>query len=175
MSGSAAGASRRTVTVLFCDVVDSTPLSERLDIETYRRVQRGYFDAVSAVLERHGGTVEKFIGDAVMAVFGLPTLHEDDALRAVRGASELREAIAPLDEDLAARHGLRLRLRIGVATGEVVAGDPADGSSFATGETVVVAERLERAARPSEVLISDTTYRLASGAPIVEPGAPVPP
>ena len=77
-----AAASRRTVTVLFCDVVDSTPLGERLDPETWRRVQRGYFDAVRGVLERHGGTVEKFIGDAVMAVFGLPTLHEDDALRA---------------------------------------------------------------------------------------------
>ena len=174
MSGSPAGASRRTVTVLFCDVVDSTPLAERLDIETYRRVQRSYFDAVRGVLERHGGTVEKFIGDAVMAVFGLPTLHEDDALRALRGACELREAIAPIDEELANDHGLRLRLRVGIATGEVVAGDPAEGSSFATGETVVVAERIQRAARPSEVLIAHTTYRLASGAAVVEPVDPVP-
>jgi class 3 adenylate cyclase/tetratricopeptide (TPR) repeat protein len=169
MSTSPAAASRRTVTVLFCDIVDSTPLGERLDPETYRRVQRGYFDAVRGALERHGGTVEKFIGDAVMAVFGLPTLHEDDALRALRAACDLREAVAPLDEELVRDHGLRLRLRIGVATGEVIAGDPADGSTFATGETVVVAERMERAARPSEVLIADTTYRLASGAAIVEP------
>jgi len=174
MSVSPAAASRRTVTVLFCDIVDSTPLGERLDVETYRRVQRGYFDAARGVLERHGGTVEKFIGDAVMAVFGLPTLHEDDALRAVRAASELRQAITTLDEELVRDHGLRLRLRVGVATGEVVAGDSIDGSSFATGETVVVSERLQRAARPSEVLIADTTYRLASGAAIVEPIDPVP-
>src|SRR3954447_23294291 len=129
-----AAASRRTVTVLFCDVVDSTPLAERLDPETWRRVQRGYFDAVRGALERHGGTVEKFIGDAVMAVFGLPKLHEDDALRALRAASELREAIAPLDEELVGDHGLRLRMRVGVASGEVLAGDPAEGSSFVTGE-----------------------------------------
>src|SRR5215211_1459062 len=174
MSVSPTAASRRTVTVLFCDIVDSTPLGERLDVETYRRIQRGYFEAVRGVLERHGGTVEKYIGDAVMAVFGLPILHEDDALRALRAASELREAIAPLDEELARDHALRLRLRVGVATGEVIAGDPADGSTFATGETVVVAERIERAARPSEVLIADTTYRLASGAAIVEPVEPVP-
>jgi class 3 adenylate cyclase/predicted ATPase len=174
MSTSPAAASRRTVTVLFCDIVDSTPLGERLDVETYRRIQRGYFDAVRGVLERHGGTVEKFIGDAVMAVFGLPVLHEDDALRALRAASELREAVAPLDEELVRDHGLRLRVRVGVATGEVMTGDSAEGSSFATGETVVVAERMERAARPSEVLIADTTYRLASGAAIVEPVDPVP-
>jgi class 3 adenylate cyclase/tetratricopeptide (TPR) repeat protein len=169
-----AAASRRTVTVLFCDVVDSTPLGERLDPESWRRVQRGYFDAVRRVLERHGGTVEKFIGDAAMAVFGLPTLHEDDALRALRAASELREAVAPLDEELVRDHGLRLRLRIGVATGEVFASDPSEGSSFATGDTVVVAERIQRAARPSEVLIADTTYQLASGAALVEPIEPVP-
>jgi class 3 adenylate cyclase/tetratricopeptide (TPR) repeat protein len=174
MNASPAAASRRTVTVLFCDIVDSTPLGERLDPETWRRVQRGYFDATRRVLERHGGTVEKFIGDAVMAVFGLPTLHEDDALRALRAASELREAVAPLDAELVRDHGLRLRLRIGVATGEVMAGDPADGSSFATGETVVVAQRIESAARPSEVLVADSTYQLASGAALVEPVEPIP-
>jgi len=173
MHASPAAASRRTVTVLFCDIVDSTPLGERLDPESYRGVQRGYFDAVRAVLERHGGTVEKFIGDAVMAVFGLPTLHEDDALRALRAASEVREAVAPLDEELARDHGLRLRVRIGVASGEVLAGDPSDGSSFVTGETVVVAQRIETAARPSEVLVADSTYRLAAGAAIVEPVDPV--
>src|SRR6186997_1982468 len=95
-----AAASRRTVTVLFCDVVDSTPLGERLDPETWRRVQRGYFDAVRGVLERHGGTVEKFIGDAVMAVFGLPTLHEDDALRALRASTELLAAVGGVTYDL---------------------------------------------------------------------------
>ena len=168
------GATRRTVTVLFCDIVDSTPLGEQLDMEAFRRVQSRYFDAARATLERHGGTVEKFIGDAVMAVFGIPTLHEDDALRAVRAAMELRDAIAPLDADLARDHGLRLRVRLGVATGEVFAGDPTDGQAFATGETVVVAERLERASPPNEVLIADSTYRLVAGAVLVEPVEPVP-
>ena len=168
------GASRRTVTVLFCDVVDSTPLGEALDAETLRQAQTEYFDAVRRVLERHGGTVEKFIGDAVMAVFGLPTLHEDDALRALHAASELRVAVAPLDRRLADEHSLRWRIRVGVATGEVVAGDSEDAQSFATGATVVVAQRLESAAQPSEVLVDDATYRLTAGAALVEPVDPVP-
>ncbi|MEX2644722.1 MAG: adenylate/guanylate cyclase domain-containing protein [Gaiellaceae bacterium] len=168
------GASRRTVTVLFCDVVDSTALGEQLDPETLRRVQTSFFEAAREVLERHGGTVEKFIGDAVMAVFGLPTLHEDDALRALRAASELRVAIAPLDQRLAEDHGLRWRIRVGVATGEVVAGDSEDAQSFATGGTVVVAERLESSAQPSEVLLDDATYRLTAGAALVEPVEAVP-
>jgi len=168
------GASRRTVTVLFCDVVDSTPLGEALDPETLRHAQTEYYDAVRAVLERHGGTVEKYIGDAVMAVFGLPTLHEDDALRALHAASELRVAVAPLDRRLADEHGLRWRIRVGVATGEVFAGDVDDAQSFATGPTVVVAERLESSAQPSEVLIDDATYRLTAGAALVEPVEPVP-
>ncbi|MBD0338101.1 MAG: AAA family ATPase [Thermoleophilia bacterium] len=169
----ASGASRRTVTVLFCDVVDSTLLGEALDPEALRSAQTEYFDAVREVLERHGGTVEKFIGDAVMAVFGLPTLHEDDALRALHAASELRIAIAPLDQRLDRANGLRWRIRVGVATGEVVAGDAEDAQSFATGTTVVVAQRLESSAQPSEVLIDDATYRLAAGAALVEPVEPV--
>src|SRR5262245_43181853 len=92
--------SRRTVTVLFADVADSTPLGERLDPESLRRVMSRWFEQMSAVLERHGGTVEKFIGDAVMAVFGIPELHEDDALRAVRAATELRKALAELNVEL---------------------------------------------------------------------------
>src|ERR671925_1556631 len=92
--------SRRTVTVLFADVAESTPLGERLDAESVRQVMTRYFEEMGAVLERHGGTVEKFIGDAVMAVFGIPELHEDDALRAVKAATELREALARLNEEL---------------------------------------------------------------------------
>src|SRR5436189_5026113 len=92
--------SRRTVTVLFADVADSTPLGERLDPESLRRVMSRFFEEMSLVLERHGGTVEKFIGDAVMAVFGIPELPEDDALRAVRAATELRQALAELDQHL---------------------------------------------------------------------------
>src|SRR5215213_7509783 len=174
MASSSARASRRTVTVLFCDVVDSTQVGERLDAETLRQAQTSYFEAARTVLERHGGTVEKFIGDAVMAVFGLPTLHEDDALRAIRAASDLRVAVASLDQQLAESHGLGWRIRIGVATGEVIAGDSADAQGFATGGTVVVAQRLESAAQASEVLLDDATYRLAAGAAIVEPVEPVP-
>ena len=94
---------RKTVTVLFCDVTGSTALGERLDPEVLRRVMARYFEEMRAALERHGGTVEKFIGDAVMAVFGIPMVHEDDALRAVRAAAEMRTALADLNTELAAR------------------------------------------------------------------------
>src|SRR5439155_11409881 len=123
---------RKTVTVVFSDVIDSTPLGERLDAETYRRVMSRYFTAVSRVLEHHGGTVEKFIGDAVMAAFGIPVVHEDDALRAVRAAVELREALASLNEELRSEYDVELAMRTGINTGEVVAGDPSEGHTFAT-------------------------------------------
>src|SRR6202165_3093524 len=97
---------RKTVTVLFCDVADSTPLGERLDPEVLQRVMARYFEETSAVLERHGGTIEKFIGDAVMAVFGIPTVHDDDALRALKAASELRDALAVLNERLERDYGV---------------------------------------------------------------------
>src|SRR4051795_7436174 len=155
-----AAASRRTVTVLFCDVVDSTPLAERLDPETWRRVQRGYFDAVRGALERHGGTVEKFIGDAVMAVFGLPKLHEDDALRALRAAAGMKAALERLNEELDRVWGVRLTNRTGVNTGEVVAGDPAAGQRLVTGDAVNVAARLEQAAPANAVLLGPLTQRL---------------
>ena len=109
--------SRRTVTVLFADVADSTPLGERLDAESLRSVMSRWFERMSAVLESHGGTVEKFIGDAVMAVFGIPELHEDDALRAVRAASELRRALADLNDELERELGVRIGIRVGVNTG----------------------------------------------------------
>ena len=160
---------RKTVTVVFCDVVDSTPLGEQLDAETYRRVISRYFIEASRVFERHGGTVEKFIGDAVMAVFGIPVVHEDDALRAVRAAAELREAIAGLNADLRPRLGIELGVRVGVDTGEVVAGDAAEGQAFATGETVVVAQRLEAAASSGEILIGASTHHLVRDAVLVEP------
>src|SRR6059058_3430850 len=104
--------SRRTVTVLFADVADSTPLGERLDPETLRLVMSRWFERMSEVLERHGGTVEKFIGDAVMAVFGIPDLHEDDGLRAVRAATELRTALAGLDAELLAELVVQSRQRL---------------------------------------------------------------
>src|SRR5207249_11269126 len=115
---------RKTVTVLFCDVTGFTSLGERMDPETMRRVMLHYFEEMRTVLERHGGTVEKFIGDAVMAVFGVPVVHEDDALRAVRAADEMRRALARLNVELEGRYGVRLEERIGINTGEVVVGDP---------------------------------------------------
>jgi class 3 adenylate cyclase/tetratricopeptide (TPR) repeat protein len=164
---------RKTVTIVFTDVIDSTPLGERLDAETYRRVISRYFIEVSRVLEHHGGTVEKFIGDAVMAAFGIPILHEDDALRAVRAAAELREALAQLNQELKPQYGLEIGMRTGINTGEVVAGDPTDGHAFATGEAVALAQRLEAAASPGEILLGDSTYRLVRDAALVEPLAPL--
>src|SRR5918911_3985106 len=95
----AAAEARKPVTILFCDVVGSTELGERVDPEVLRATMRRYFDAAQAVIERHGGTVEKFIGDAVMAVFGVPRVHEDDALRALRAADEMRETLTRLNEE----------------------------------------------------------------------------
>jgi class 3 adenylate cyclase/tetratricopeptide (TPR) repeat protein len=152
---------RKTVTVLFCDVSGFTSLGERMDPETMRRVMLRYFDEMRAVLEWHGGTVEKFIGDAVMAVFGVPQLHEDDALRAVRAADEMRRKLSELNDELHRRWGVRLEARIGINTGEVVAGE---GQTIATGDAVNVAARLQQAAQPGEVLLGKETYALVSGA-----------
>jgi class 3 adenylate cyclase/tetratricopeptide (TPR) repeat protein len=166
-------AARKTVTVVFCDIVDSTPLGERIDPEVHRRIQERYFDAVRATLERHGGTVEKFIGDAVMAVFGIPVAHDDDALRAVRAASDLRPALSALNDELKRDHGVTVAIRTGVNTGEVVAGDPSQGQSFATGDAVATAQRLEASARAGEILIGAPTYGLVSNAVLVEPVEPL--
>ena len=160
---------RKIVSVLFCDWVGSTLLGERLDAESLRRVQSDYFANARTVIERHGGTVEKFIGDAVMAVFGIPRTHEDDALRAVRAALELRLTLAAHNERLQGELGVRLSVRTGVNTGEVVAGDPSADQAFVTGEAVVLAKRLEEAAAASEILIGEATYRLVRNAALVEP------
>ena len=155
---------RKVVTIVFADVTGSTALGERLDPEALRRVMGRYFDEMSAVVERHGGTVEKFIGDAVMAVFGIPRLHEDDALRAVRAAAEMRDALDELNADLERDHGVGLEARIGVNTGEVVAGDPSAGQRLVTGDAVNVAARLEQVAEPGQILLGDPTYRLVRDA-----------
>jgi class 3 adenylate cyclase/tetratricopeptide (TPR) repeat protein len=162
--------SRKTVTVLFCDVTGSTALGERIDPESLRNVMARYFETAKEAIERHGGTVEKFIGDAVMAVFGVPVLHEDDALRAVRAADDLRRALVPLNEELEERFQTRLQLRTGVNTGEVVTGTE---ERLATGDAVNVAARLEQAAQPGEILLGEETLRLVRGAVEVEPVAPV--
>ena len=164
---------RKTVTVLFCDVSGSTSMGEQLDPESLRRVMSRYFEEMKAVLERHGGTVEKFIGDAVMAVFGIPSVHEDDALRAVRAAAEMRDVLGTLNEELERDRGVSIVSRIGVNTGEVVAGDPAAGNTLVTGDAVNVAARLEQAAAPGDILIGETTLRLVSDAVVTEVMAPL--
>jgi class 3 adenylate cyclase/tetratricopeptide (TPR) repeat protein len=151
---------RKVVTVVFADVAGSTALGEALDPEALRRVIERYFREARTVLEQHGGTVEKFIGDAVMAVFGIPEAHEDDALRAARAAAEMSERLALLNEELAREPGIRLGVRTGVNTGEAVVGDTESGQFFATGDAVNVAARLEGAAGPGEILLGSLTYRL---------------
>jgi class 3 adenylate cyclase/tetratricopeptide (TPR) repeat protein len=155
---------RKTVTIVFTDLVGSTSLGERLDPEAVRGVMSRYFDAMQAAIEHHGGTVEKFIGDAIMAVFGLPTLHEDDALRAVRAALEMRTALAQLNDELEREHGFRIETRTGVNTGEVIAGDTSSGQKLATGDAVNVAARLEQAAAAGEILIGEETQHLLGDA-----------
>jgi class 3 adenylate cyclase/tetratricopeptide (TPR) repeat protein len=142
---------RKTVTVVFADLVGSTALGERSDPEVLQERMTRYHAELRTILERHGGTVEKFIGDAAMAVFGIPQAHEDDALRAVRAAAEIKEAMTQLE----------LETRIGVNTGEVVAGE---GETLVTGDAVNVAARLEQAASPGEILIGARTERLVRDA-----------
>jgi class 3 adenylate cyclase len=146
---------RKVVTVLFCDVTGSTELGEQLDPEALRALLARYFERMRAIVERHGGSVEKFIGDAVMAVFGVPVVHEDDAFRAVRAAAEMRDAFPTLG----------CRGRIGVTTGEVVTGT---SERLATGDAVNVAARLEQAASPGEILIGASTLGLTRDAVEVE-------
>src|SRR5215218_6539928 len=160
------GLSRKTVTVLFSDVVDSTPLGEGLDPESLRVLMGRYFDEMREVIERHGGTVEKYIGDAIMAVFGIPHVHEDDALRAVRAAAEMREALAAVN----ARLPQPIATRTGITTGEVVAGGE---HTLVTGDTVNIAARLERAAEVNAILIGAATYHLVRDAVVAEPVEPL--
>jgi class 3 adenylate cyclase len=160
---------RKTVSVVFSDVAGSTALAERLDPEPLRRVMTRYFEVARAVHERHGGLVEKFIGDAVMAVFGVPCAHEDDALRAVRAAWELRAAIAGLNQELERELEVGLCVRTGVNTGLVLAGDGHDQQAFVGGDTVNVAARLEQAAGPDEVLVGAATLELVADVVRVRP------
>ena len=152
------------MTILFCDVVGSTVARRATDPETTRRVMSRYSDAMRVVVTPHGGTVERFRGDEVMAVFGVPTVHEDDALRAVRAGKAMQRRLAELNEELVATWGVQLKCRIGINTGEVVAGDPGTGETFVTGDAVNVAKRLEQAAQPGEILIGTATYPLVKDA-----------
>jgi class 3 adenylate cyclase len=147
IAGPAAREQRKTVTVLFCDVTGSTALGEATDPEAVRSLLARYFERMKAIVESHGGTVEKFIGDAVMAVFGVPRVHEDDALRAVRAAAEMRDALPAFG----------VEARIGLNTGEVVTGTQ---ERLVTGDPVNVAARLEQSARPGDVLLGEETFAL---------------
>ncbi|SCE11041.1 AAA ATPase domain-containing protein, partial [Streptomyces sp. DvalAA-14] len=161
-------------TVVFCDLSGSTELSGRLDAEALRAVTLRYFAVMRERLERHGGTVEKFIGDAVMAVFGVPVLHEDDAQRAVRAALEMLTALDGLNEELERDHEVRLTVRIGINTGEVVAtGDPFARQVLVSGEVVNVAARLEQNAGPGEILIGPDTYRAVERLVVAEEVGPL--
>jgi class 3 adenylate cyclase len=165
---------RKVATLLFCDVVGSTALAERVDSEAVREIMVRYFERARTAIERHGGIVEKFIGDAVMAVFGVPVAHEDDAVRAVRAAAELQAGMAALNDELEARHGRRIELHIGVNTGEVVVGEATARQSVVIGDAVNVAARLEQHAGAGETLIGEATYRLIREAVDVEPVEPIP-
>jgi class 3 adenylate cyclase/tetratricopeptide (TPR) repeat protein len=164
---------RKTVTILFSDVAGSTALGERLDPESLREVMGRYFAVMSAAIERHGGTVEKFIGDAVMAVFGLPQAHEDDALRAVRAALDMRAGLDELNADLERRYGVTMANRTGVNTGEVVTDEAAGNQRLATGDAVNVAARLEQAAPAMETLLGALTHALVRDAVEAVPVEPL--
>src|SRR6187200_1017826 len=162
-AGDAGGkAERRVVTVLFPDITGSTPLGEALDPEDLTEVLGAYATAMREEIEAEGGTVEKFIGDAVMAAFGVPVAHEDDPSRALRAALRMRRRLSRLNPDLEGRFGVRLEMRVGVHAGEVLATvDPQPGEAMVTGDPVNVAARLQTAAEPGELLASERTVAAA--------------
>ncbi len=160
---------RRTVTVLFADVTGSTELGESLDPEALRDLMTTFFEEMRGAIERHGGTVEKFAGDEVMAVFGVPVAHEDDPVRAIRAADEMLTAVQALDEALERDRGVRLRLRIGINTGEAVSGEASAGGTFVTGSAVNVGKRLQELAEPGNAVLGEATMRLVRDAVEVEP------
>ena len=153
---------RRLVTALFCDLVGSTELGEQLDAEVLRKVLDRYFDAMRAAIQRHGGTVEKFIGDAVLGTFGVPEAHEDDTLRAVRAALEMREAAAELDDEID-DPDVRIRVRIAIDCGESFANEAAATQGRIVGDVFNTAARLESAADPGDVLVSAAAERMLRG------------
>ena len=165
--------SRKTVSIVFADPRPTGTDGDRPSPEALRDVMSIYFRSMRTILERHGGTVEKFIGDAVMAVFGLPVRHEDDALRATRAAFDMQAALPALNESFARSWGVTLRNHVGVNTGEVVAGDATLGQRLVTGDAVNVAARLEQAANAGGVLLGELTYRLIRDAVDVEAVAPL--
>ncbi len=159
-----AGQERRVVTILFADVTGSTTLGERLDPEHLQEILGAYFSAMREEIEAEGGTVEKFIGDAIMAVFGVPAAHEDDPARALRAALRMRRRMERVNADLQARHGVSLRIRTGVNTGEVLAAtSPRPSEPMVTGDAVNTAARLEQSAEPGAIVVAERTARAARG------------
>jgi predicted ATPase/class 3 adenylate cyclase len=164
---------RRLVSVVFADIAGSTALAERLDSESLHDVLARYSDTCTEILERHGGMVEKYIGDAVVGVFGLPHMHEDDALRAVRAAVELRSRTTDLSTEFHAHWGIGINVKVAINSGEVFAGSGTRREMFATGDTFNVAARLEESAAPGEIVLGEQTYRLVQSVVRAEPLEPL--
>jgi class 3 adenylate cyclase/tetratricopeptide (TPR) repeat protein len=164
---------RRLVTIVTSDWKGSTSLGEKLDPESLREVQTRYFDEMRSVFEGHGGTIEKIIGDAIVVAFGLPVGHEDDALRAVAAAAESLRTLGSLNDHFAQAYGIRLLVRTGIATGEVVLGDGASEQHVLSGEVSVAATAMEQGAPPDEVLLAPSTYERIRDSVEVEALAPI--
>jgi class 3 adenylate cyclase len=163
---------RKTVTVVFSDL--AVGLGQRLDPESLAVVMARWFDHMRSLFERHGGRVQKFVGDAVVAVFGIPVVNEDDALRAVRAAAGIAASLGQLNAELERDWGVTVDAACtGVNTGEVVTGDPAIGDALVLGDAVNVAARLEQVAAPGEVLLGQSTYRLVRDAVSAERVTPL--
>src|SRR3954470_18054126 len=150
---------RKVVTVLFADLTGSTELASSMDAEDLRPVLTAYFTAMAEEIDRHGGTVEKFIGDAIVAVFGVPVAHEDDPERAVRTAIAMQARMPALNAELRATRGVELRMRIGINTGDVVTATGIDREGLVTGTPVNLAARLEALARPGAIVVGERTHR----------------
>src|SRR3954468_10329374 len=160
---------RKVVTVLFSDVSGFTTLGEQLDPESLQQLMSRWFGETRRIIEHHAGTVEKYMGDAVMAVFGVPVVHEDDPVRAARAALEMHETLAHLNDELERRWGVRLEIHTGLNTGEVVTGSAPGGDLSTVGDVVNVAQRLESSAPPGEVLVGQETGRHLGGSAAVDP------
>src|SRR2546430_4883325 len=159
--GAGASEERKLVTILFADITGSTTLGERFDPERWRVLLQRFFSVMTSTIEAWGGTIQKFMGDSVMATFGVPIVREDDAERALRAACQMLERLTDLNTEFKAQHGVSLAIRVGVNTGDVMA---ASDQNVVTGDAVNVAARLEQMAKPGTVLAGERTYAAARDA-----------
>ena len=176
VSGGPVEGERKQVTVLFCDLVDSTAIASRLDPEDYHELLEAYLDTAFPEIVRREGVVNLLAGDGLMALFGAPVAHEDAPQRAVKAALAILQVIEPLAERLRARHGVELRVRIGIHTGPVVVGTVGSDHKMdytAIGDTTNLASRLQTLARPGQILVSEATWRLVRGVVGAEPTGPL--